>query len=72
MLGALLLAGIKFPVTSAVIGGAWSVSRYLYMVGYSKGGEGGKGRYKGIYFWLFQTVLIGLCIYNGVTMVLGH
>jgi glutathione S-transferase len=72
MLGALLLAGIKFPITSAAMGGAWTVSRYLYMVGYSKGGEGGKGRYQGIYFWLFQTGLIGLTIYSGVTMVLGN
>ena len=72
MLGALLLAGIKFPITSAVMGAGWTVSRYLYMVGYSRGGEGGKGRYNGIYFWLFQIGLIGLSVYNGLTMVLGY
>ena len=33
MLGALLLAGLKFPITSAILGVAWTVSRYLYMVG---------------------------------------
>jgi len=71
LLAALLLAGLKFPITSAVMGAGWTMSRYLYMVGYSKGEEGGKGRYKGIYFWLFQLGLAGLAGYNGVAMILG-
>jgi glutathione S-transferase len=33
MLGALLLAGLKFPITSAILGVGWTASRYLYMVG---------------------------------------
>jgi len=32
------------------MGVGWTVSRYIYMVGYCEGGVGGKGRYKGIYF----------------------
>jgi glutathione S-transferase len=40
------------------------------MVGYSQGGEQGKGRYRGISFWLFQAALAGLAGYNGVMMVL--
>lgn len=71
MLGALLLAGIRFPLTAAAMGAGWSVMRYVYMVGYSAGGEGGKGRYKGITFWLFQLGLMGLAGYNGVAMVMG-
>lgn len=70
-LGALLLAGIKFPITAAIMGLGWSVSRYMYMVGYCNGTEGGKGRYNGIAFYLFQAGLFGLTIWNGVTMVLG-
>jgi glutathione S-transferase len=71
MLGALLLAGLQFPITSALMGVGWTVARYVYMVGYSAGGAGGKGRYKGISFWLFQIGLIGLASYSGVAMILG-
>jgi len=67
--GALLLAGIRFPLTSAILGAAWTISRYIYMVGYSQGGPG--GRYKGIYFWLFQLGLVGLACFNGVAMIMG-
>jgi glutathione S-transferase len=70
MLAVLFMAGIKFPVTAAVMGLGWSVSRYLYMVGYCSGKEGGKGRYRGITYVLFQMGLLGLTIWNGVTMVL--
>jgi len=69
--GALLLAGLRFPITSALMGLGWTVSRYLYMVGYSKGGVGGKGRYNGIYFWFFQAGLAFLAVYNGVAMIAG-
>lgn len=71
MLGALLLAGLRYPITAAVMGVGWSVSRYLYMVGYCSGKEGGKGRYQGIAFYLFQAGLLGLTVWNGVAMVLG-
>lgn len=70
MLGALLLAGLKFPVTAAVMGAGWTVCRYLYMVGYCDGTEGGKGRYKGIAYMLFQVGLYCLAGWNGVQMVL--
>ncbi|PMD40759.1 membrane-associated proteins in eicosanoid and glutathione metabolism [Hyaloscypha variabilis F] len=65
---ALLLAGLQFPISSALMGAGWTVSRYMYMVGYSQGGEGGKG---GIYFWVFQAGLAALATYNGVAMILG-
>lgn len=66
----LLIAGLRFPITAAVLGAGWTFTRYLYMVGYSQGGEQGKGRYRGISFWLFQAALAGLAGYNGVMMVL--
>jgi len=71
-LGALFVAGVRFPITAAILGAAWNVSRYVYAVGYSQGGEGGKGRYKGISFWFFQAGLAGLAAYSGVMMVLGN
>ncbi|KAK0122012.1 hypothetical protein ONS95_010276 [Cadophora gregata] len=69
-LGSLILAGLRFPLTAAVFGLGWSVSRYFYMTGYCKGGTG-KGRYNGITFWLFQLGLLGLTGYNGLAMILG-
>jgi glutathione S-transferase len=71
MLPALLLAGLRFPITAALMGMGWTVSRYLFMVGYSTSGKGGKGRYKGVTFWLFQFGLIGLTGYTGAAMVAG-
>ena len=71
MVAALMLSGLRFPLTSAVFGLGWSVCRYLYMAGYSQGGEGGKGRYKGIYFWFFQAALVFMAMYNGAAMILG-
>ncbi|KAL2064116.1 hypothetical protein VTL71DRAFT_4610 [Oculimacula yallundae] len=70
MLTALVLAGLRFPVASAALGLGWSVSRYLYMTGYTKGGDG-KGRYNGSTFWLCQAGLYGLVGYSGVAMVMG-
>jgi glutathione S-transferase len=67
----LLLAGVRFPITAAVLGAAWNVARYTYAVGYSQGEETGKGRYKGISFWFFQAGLAGLAAYSGVMMALG-
>jgi len=72
MLGALLFAGLNFPLTAAVLGAGWTASRYIYMRGYSAGGEGGKGRYRGIIFWLFQVGLVGLSAWTGVKMILGE
>lgn len=69
-LGALLIAGLRFPITSALMGAGWTVARYVYMVGYSKGGQGGHGRYKGISFFLFQAGLIALAGYTGAAMLM--
>lgn len=70
-LASLLLAGLRFPLAAAALGLGWSVSRYFYMTGYSRGDEGGKGRYQGMYFCGFQVLLIGLAGANGVMTVLG-
>lgn len=69
----LLIAGLRFPITAAVMGAVWTLSRYMYLNGYSKGGDGGKGRYKrgGAFFWLPQVAVIGMAGYTGLAMVLG-
>jgi len=71
MLGALLFAGIYFPLTAAAMGLGWSVCRWLYMKGYSEGQQRGKGRHKGIFYLLFQVGLTGLAAWNGVAMIRG-
>lgn len=68
---AILIAGTRFPLTTAGLGFAWVLSRWLYMTGYSKGLENGKGRYRGISFFAFQFGLIGLSGYTGAALALG-
>jgi len=69
---ALLIGGIYYPLTAAVCGAGWSVSRYLYLTGYcSLAKPNGKGRYNGITHNLFQLVLFGLSVATGVQMVRG-
>lgn len=72
MLPALLLAGLEYPRASAAMGGFWVLSRFAYMVGYSKGGNG-KGRYEkgGAAFWLAQVGLISTATWVGAKLILG-
>lgn len=67
---AMLIAGLQFPLTAAGMGFIWTFGRYLYMTGYTRGDEGGKGRYQGIFATLFQAALIALAGYNGAMMVM--
>ncbi len=68
-LGALLIAGLRYPLTSAVMGAVWTLGRYLYMVGYSRGGDG-KGRYNGIFYMLSHIRSMGMAGYVSVMMAL--
>ena len=63
----LLFSGLRYPLTSATMGAVWVVSRAMYARGYanSKPGDGGKGRYQGVAFWLPQTALIGMAFASG-------
>jgi len=73
LVGALLIAGLMFPLTAAAMGAGWSVSRYLYMLGYCRPswGENGNGRYKGVTFLVFQFGLMGMAGYTALKMALG-
>ena len=73
MVIALLIAGVRFPRIAAGLGAAWTISRYLFMTGYSNLslGRAGKGRYRGVAFWLAQFGLIGLAGWSGLEMVMG-
>ncbi|KAL7899099.1 ER glutathione S transferase [Trichoderma sp. SZMC 28014] len=47
--GSLLIAGLNFPVASAIFGAVWSLSRVVYLYGYTSD-AGPKGRAFGFYF----------------------
>jgi glutathione S-transferase len=57
---AMMIAGLKNPVATAVLGAVWSVNRVIYAVGYTNGSEGGKGRYYGIAWMFAHFGLIGM------------
>ncbi|OQO10945.1 hypothetical protein B0A48_05200 [Cryoendolithus antarcticus] len=68
---AMLIAGLRFPVTAAIMGLGWNVSRIFYAVGYtSPNHDKGQGRLYGLTFWLFQAGLIGMVGWMGVKMVI--
>jgi glutathione S-transferase len=52
-LGALLIAGTKYPVYAAALGGLWAFARVLFAVGYTSSGP--KGRIVYVFFFLFPT-----------------
>ncbi|KFA73545.1 hypothetical protein S40288_07686 [Stachybotrys chartarum IBT 40288] len=43
-LGALLIAGLQWPVASAALGGCWALSRLVYAIGYARSGPEGRVR----------------------------
>ncbi|KAF2277946.1 glutation S-transferase [Westerdykella ornata] len=67
--GAMLIAGLRYPVASAVLGGIWSLGRVVYAWGYTSGGE--KGRYRGIFGQLAQYVLYGFAVKSVWDVVSG-
>lgn len=68
----LLIAGIQYPKSAAVLGFAWTIGRYLYMIGYTNPAKkAGSGRYLGAPLYYPAMVgLLGLSIWTGVTMVM--
>ncbi|KAI9762194.1 MAG: hypothetical protein M4579_000517 [Chaenotheca gracillima] len=73
VVGSMLIAGVSYPITTSVLGLGWIVGRVLFAKGYTseKLGGNGKGRYKGIFYALFQFGLFGLAGWSGVQMLLA-
>lgn len=66
VLAALLVAGVRYPVTASLLGLGWSVARVAYAVGYTNPGRSdGKGRLIGTPMWLFQLGLYALTAVSG-------
>lgn len=60
-LPAMLIGGLGYPRAAAGLGLVWCISRVLYAIGYTDPKkEMGKGRYRGILFFVAQTGLFGL------------
>lgn len=60
-----LVAGLRWPVASAVLGGAWVICRILFLQGYVYSGiPEGKGRYRGGLFWLLQGGLWAMAAFG--------
>lgn len=64
-LGAMLIAGLRYPFATAIVGAVWSVNRVVYAHGYTNGAEGGKGRYYGIAWFFAHIGLIGMAAKAG-------
>ena len=68
----LLTAGVRFPVTTSLLGVAWCVNRVIYAVGYTRADkERGTGRFAGSGWYICQLGLLGLSIYTGTGLLLG-
>ncbi|RKF80489.1 Microsomal glutathione S-transferase 3 [Golovinomyces cichoracearum] len=67
--GAMLIAGIRYPITASVMGTSWMVCRWLYMTGYSRGEENGKGRIQGLGSFIFQYILVIMSGYTSLAIL---
>ncbi|KAJ2901311.1 MAPEG family protein [Zalerion maritima] len=69
-MGAMLIAGLKYPQAAAMVGTGWVVARIIYAAGYTSG-AGPKGRSvgSGISF-LTDFIMKGMAAYTAVTMVM--
>lgn len=69
---AMLIAGIRFPLTAAGMGVFWGVNRVVYAVGYTRPDkEKGSARRYGIGYYPAQLGCIALAAYTGIAVVLG-
>ncbi|KAF2823604.1 membrane-associated proteins in eicosanoid and glutathione metabolism [Ophiobolus disseminans] len=60
-LGAMLIAGLRYPRAVGVMGALWAVNRVIYALGYKASGkQGGKGRYYGLVWQIMHFGLIGM------------
>ena len=74
-LAGMLITGVKYPVTSAVTGAVWTISRIFYATGYTRPDKtDGKGRYSGgigSLFWLSQLTYVGLALKMGFDLIMS-
>lgn len=67
----MLITGLQYPITSAILGFSWSISRYIYMKGYcSLEQPSGRGRYNGATYYISQAGFLGLSVWMAVEMLM--
>ncbi|KAI5812000.1 ER glutathione S transferase [Pyronema omphalodes] len=66
------IAGLKYPVATAVMGAVWNVGRIVFAKGYinSTQEQKGAGRYKGAWYLLAELGLLGTACYTVYQMVM--
>ncbi|UKZ83689.1 hypothetical protein TrVFT333_011498 [Trichoderma virens FT-333] len=70
-LGALFIAGLSFPLASAILGGTWAFGRTLYLYGYTSSGP--KGRAFGSYLaGAADLALKFMAAYTSINFILDH
>lgn len=71
-MGAMLIAGLKYPTVAATIGGAWVIARFIYAYGYTSG-KGPQGRMlgSGISF-LSDFALKAMTMWVSVKMIMDN
>ncbi|PHH78612.1 hypothetical protein CDD80_6583 [Ophiocordyceps camponoti-rufipedis] len=71
LLGALLIAGIRYPVPAAALGAGWSLSRILYLLGYTSS-AGPRGRLAGAIGGNLSDLFLKLAAaYSSAMFILG-
>jgi len=59
----LLVAGLRFPRASAVLGATWVAGKLVYTFGYVREGrEDGSGRLVGTWWWVPHLALMGMAV----------
>lgn len=60
-----LVAGLKYPAATTLIGATWVVMRVLFLYGYVYSGQAaGAGRKYGGGFWFAQMALWGMTVFG--------
>jgi glutathione S-transferase len=67
------IAGIQYPIPTAVMGLVWCTGRFVYAKGYinSTMEQKGSGRYKGAWYLLAQLGLLGASAYTVYGLIMG-
>ncbi|RDA90091.1 hypothetical protein CP533_5568 [Ophiocordyceps camponoti-saundersi (nom. inval.)] len=71
-LGALLIAGLRYPIPAAALGAGWSLSRVMYLIGYTSS-AGPRGRVYGALGANLSDLLLKLvAAYTSAMFIAGN
>lgn len=68
---AMLISGLRYPITTAALGLGWTLFRVIYAVGYTRSDKtDGTGRLVGIPHSFIQLGLYMMMVWSGIKMVM--